>query len=153
MWKTDLYKKFIKDYYVYTDPDVVPIEDCPADFLEYFLTILKRNSQIKKIGFGLKIDDLPDHYKHKESVINWEKQYYLNKSKGENLFVAQIDTTFALYRPWAWGGANIRYQHLRTGFPYLARHLPWYEDSSTPGTENLFYINAATASTHWTSQK
>ena len=27
----------------------------------------------------------------------------------------------------------------RTGYPYMARHLSWYEDSSNPSEEQLYY--------------
>ena len=42
------------------------------------------------------------------------------------LFKSKIDTTFALYRP----GKSYQCWEttIRTGAPYLLRHLPWYED-------------------------
>ena len=37
LWKTELYNKFKKkNYYVYTDPDILPTSECPDDFLDYF---------------------------------------------------------------------------------------------------------------------
>jgi hypothetical protein len=32
-----------------------------------------------------------------------------------------------------------RLDALRTGSPYLARHLPWYVDSSRPTDEDRYY--------------
>lgn len=150
LWKTDIYKKFIKDYYVYTDSDVVPINDCPDDFMEFFLATLKKFRSAEKVGFSLMIDDLPDTYLKKEKVIEWEKRYY-EKKKNHLLYIAPIDTTFALYRPFI--KKEVIHSHLtfRTAFPYSARHLPWYVDSSNLGEEEKYYIENASTSTHWTS--
>jgi len=37
---------------------------------DYFHSLLQKYFQIDKIGFGLRIDDLPEHYMHKEVVLN-----------------------------------------------------------------------------------
>lgn len=150
LWKTEIYIKFINDYYVYTDPDVVPIEECPENFLEYFLNIHKKYKNARKVGFSLKIDDLPDHYKNKAEVIEWEKQFWINKNCN-NLYISPIDTTFALYKPWSWGGANSSRLSFRTDTPYSARHLPWYADSKNLSEEEKYYQEMASIATHWTS--
>src|SRR5665213_132298 len=31
LWKSDLYKEIENKFYVYTDPDVVPVDECPVD--------------------------------------------------------------------------------------------------------------------------
>ncbi len=61
LWKTDVLDRYAKraDYYVYTDPDVVPVEECPPDALELFVHLLERYPTFVKAGFGLRIDDLP----------------------------------------------------------------------------------------------
>ena len=148
LWKSGLYKKFIRDYYVYTDPDVIPIKECPEDFLLHFQNTLRKYKEVKKVGFSLKIDDIPDNYAQKRQVIEWESLHYKNKI-GNDYYLAPIDTTFALYRPWAWGGVNERYKNLRTEYPYTAKHLPWYEDSANLSDESLFYIKTIKKSTHW----
>lgn len=150
LWKTEIYKKFIKDYYVYTDSDVVPIQQCPSDFLNIFFEKMKNNKQLMKIGLGLKIDDLPDHFHNKFEVIKWESQYQLNQTQ-DGYFIAGVDTTFALYRPFMKGGAS-GLKMLRSKFPYEAHHMPWYNDSDNLSDEEIFYIKSATASTHWTSK-
>ncbi|WDF59114.1 glycosyltransferase family 2 protein [Flavobacterium sp. KACC 22758] len=147
MWETDIYKNFIKDYYVYTDSDVVPIEECPVDFLELFWKTLKQKPYVQKVGFSLKIDDLPNSFKNKEEVINWEKQFYEIKVN-DNFFEALIDTTFALYRPFMKAGkGGLMY---RSAFPYQAHHKPWYVDSKNLSYEENYYIEHAVTSTHWT---
>lgn len=148
LWKTPLYKQFIKDYYVYTDSDVVPIEECPDDFLDLFWQTLKEKKRVQKIGFSLKIDDLPDEYANKQAVINWEKQFY-EKPASPQFYEALIDTTFALYRPWMTAGkGGLMY---RSAYPYEARHMPWYVNSAELNEEEIYYIKHAKTSTHWTN--
>lgn len=151
LWKAPgVYKQFKKSFYVYTDPDVVLDNACPADFMSVFLQTLIKYPSCQKIGFGIRIDNLPDHYKDKLSVLQWEKQHW-EHPYGDNLYKARIDTTFALYRPFCKGGHSA---HLvfRTGFPYVIRHLPWYQDSEHLSSEDSYYISHANQSTMWTSK-
>lgn len=139
LWKSKLYHKFKGNFFVYTDSDLEILEDCPNDFLEYFREELIKNRFFSKIGFSLKIDDLPDHYSLKDEVIKWETQFYKNK-KG-NLYKAAVDTTFALYRPFSF--KHLRSKHAncyRTALPYQMRHLPWYVDHNNLSEEELFYL-------------
>jgi hypothetical protein len=146
--KISLYKKIRKNYFVYTDSDVVPITECPSDFLCYFKTILKKHSFVQKVGFSLKIDDLPDYFKDKSKVIQWEKNFFLNRIEND-LFLAPIDTTFALHRPYAFISTRGIFKMIRTGYPYVARHMPWYNDSSNLSEEELFYVNSVEIGTQW----
>ncbi|MBD9168708.1 MAG: glycosyltransferase [Parabacteroides johnsonii] len=95
LWKSPLKKRFCNDYYIYTDSDVIPADYCPKDFIDYFLEELKKHPLARKIGFSLRIDNIPDFYVHKEEVINLEKRYYAQPPK-EGLYRAPIDTTFAV---------------------------------------------------------
>jgi hypothetical protein len=152
LWKSGLYKQFQHDYYVYTDPDVLPDEECPDDVIEFFWRKLQQYPSIEKIGFGLKIDDLPDHYADKTKVIDWESKYW-KKPVEENVFDAELDTTFALYRPYT-NGAKWVQKAYRTGKPYVASHLPWYEDSANDSEETLFYKKEIRqGSSHWIKEK
>ncbi len=72
IWLLDIYDNFKENYYIYTDSDVILIEDCPENWLEKFYEILNKHQEIDKIGFGLKIDDLPDEYSLKKEVIRHE---------------------------------------------------------------------------------
>ncbi|HQE12308.1 MAG TPA: hypothetical protein PLQ78_06145 [Flavipsychrobacter sp.] len=150
LWKTPIHKQFIKDFYVYTDSDVVPIEACPDDFMEVFRKLLQQYTDVQKVGFSLKIDDLPDAYANKQQVIEWEKKYF-EKKMDDYCYEAPIDTTFALYRPGAKGKASLL-RMLRTAYPYEARHLPWYVDSNHLSEEEKYYINHVNTSTHWTQK-
>lgn len=120
-------------WFVYTDCDVVP--DCPAGWLEPFFEALKCHTAYPKLGFSLRIDDLPDHYALKQSVVQWESQFWQSKLNSA-WYIAPIDTTLALYRP----GAPSWCVGLRSAPPYVAKHLPWYYDSSNPTEEWIYYL-------------
>jgi hypothetical protein len=145
-WDTHIHLWFKNRFYVLTDPDVVPVEECPATVLDHFYSLLQIHHGITKVGFGLKIDDLPDHYQRKREVIEWETKYW-SQYVGDDVYKAPIDTTFALYRP------NTRYQQwdttLRTGGIYQARHLPWYEDSEKPSDEEIYFKKVTTQTSSW----
>ena len=153
LWKSNLWYKFIFNNYCYTDSDLSICKECPDDFLEYFYNILKKYPKVHKVGFSLKIDDLPNHYDKKEEVISWESKYYENE-KEPNIFIAPIDTTFALYRPFSKRGKRDGSDEiLRTGFPYQCYHLPWYNDSKNLSEEEQYYINSVKKPTHWCNKK
>jgi glycosyltransferase involved in cell wall biosynthesis len=152
LWRSGIYKKFKNDFFVYTDSDIVPIDECPDDFLLFFLKTLKKYKLAQKVGFSLKIDDLPDCYAMKEDVIFWEKHFF-ERRRDEFLFWAPIDTTFALYRPRGKRKhANYNIEMYRTAFPYMARHIPWYIDSENPDEENLYYMQQTLIKTSWSKK-
>lgn len=136
--------------FVVTDPDVVPCETCPLDALDYFAETLRVHHDMDKVGFSLRIDDLPAHFAHRESVVAWERQFWTNHFK-PGFFFAPIDTTFAVYRPGL-GHQNSR--SLRSQPPYEARHLPWYEDSANPTVEHSYYVaHADRLVSNWNSER
>ncbi len=152
LWTSKLIDRFNKSYYVLTDPDVVPVKECPMSFMQYFYNLMQEHPEYKKVGFGLKIDDLPDYNPHKNSIISWESQYWVTKVT-DNVhgitWRAPIDTTFALFhptQPGAWGWA------IRTDYPYIARHTDWYINPSNLTEEELYYKNTRQGITHWSSK-
>jgi hypothetical protein len=153
LWmRDDIYKRFRNDYFVYTDSDVVPIEECPDDFLQFFLKTLKKYKLAQKVGFSLKIDDIPDCYAMKEEVLFYEKHLFDYK-RDELLYWAPIDTTFALYRPRGKRKhANNNIEMYRTAYPYMARHLPWYIDSKNPDEENRYFFEQTLVKTSWSKR-
>lgn len=121
--------------YVVTDPDVVPDEACPLDVLDHFAALLDRHPSVGRVGFGLRIDDLPAEHPRTADVVTWESQFWEHEVE-PGVYAADVDTTFALYRP---GVAVKGSGALRTGAPYLARHLAWYDDPSSPSEEERYY--------------
>ena len=152
LWKSPFRKRFCQDYYIYTDSDVVPVDECPADFVDYFLAELKKHPFARKIGFSLRIDNIPNYYAQKEKVIQLESKYY-TRPIGNRLYRAPIDTTFALYRPRVGLSRSRFVEAYRTAYPYQAEHLPWYNNSSALSPEELYYINHCTHITEWSSNE
>ena len=152
LWKSGIFEDFKNAYYVYTDSDMQIDENCPEDFMKIFMDIMNSKFYAQKVGFGLRIDDLPNCFKNKTSVVEWEKQYWVPLEYTSTYFKASIDTTFALYRPYCFG-PSVKYKDMyRTNFPYVIKHLPWYVDSDNMDQEEIFYINSITKSTHWSKQ-
>lgn len=149
LWKTVIFQRFRNSYYIYTDPDIVPDEACSFDAIEHFYRLLQEYPQVDKVGFGLVIDDLPEHYPLKEKVVNWEQKFWQTKVE-ENVYEAPIDTTFALYRPGAKGGSELR--ALRTGGKYVARHTSWYTNPEAMTAEERHYAAKANRSGSWTAE-
>lgn len=137
-------EKFLKavteEEYVFNDSDVVPIDECPNDFIEELSETRKQFSK-HKVGLGLKIDDIPDHFYKKAFVHEIEGPYWSKPFFGKlPLYEAPIDTTLAVYAPGsaaAWGSGDVC---LRTGYPYVARHLPWYYDYNNLPEDEKYYI-------------
>jgi len=141
-------RKLTREYYIYTDADVVPEDQCTAQTIKEMYIALKQNPTLEKVGLGLRIDDLPKHFALRDDVIQWESRFQ-SIVINEKYFVAPVDTTFAMYAPYARGGGECK--AWRTTEPLLARHMPWYENTENPEPENLFYIkNAAPLNSHWT---
>lgn len=147
-WSLGAIRMLVPDqYYIVTDPDVIPNEDCPTDAISHFLDLHKKNPSHIKVGFGLKIDDLPDYYPLKQSVIEWEGQFWKDELT-HNVFEAGLDTTFALYKPFTY--FYTLNPSLRTGEPYTARHMPWYANPLEQTEEDRYYKLRASANvTSW----
>lgn len=151
-WTSGIVKTLSDDnFYIVTDPDVIPVDNCPNDVIKYFLKLHEKYFFYQKVGFSLKIDDLPDEYLLKKSVIEWENQFWI-KSLEPDVFEAGIDTTFAVYKPYTY--KYILHPSIRTGGMYTARHLPWYEKSGKHDDEEIFYrIHANNNITSWNSDE
>ena len=138
-WSEDIIRVLTPyEYYIVTDPDVIPTDECmnaPAPIF-HLLKLHKKYKNFIKVGFGLKIDDLPDHYRLKDNVIGWESQFWKYKIE-EGVYEAPLDTTFALYKPTTY--SYTLFPSIRTGEPYLARHIPWYSNSNLPSAEDHYY--------------
>jgi tetratricopeptide (TPR) repeat protein len=137
LWRSESIRLLgIETPFVYTDPDILPDEGCPLDAVAHFCRIVLWYGADVKVGFGLRIDDIPDHYRHKPEVLAWESRYWRKDIEFRpDLYWSVIDTTFALYGP----RSGYAVPGIRTGPPYVARHLSWYVDSSNPSEEEEYY--------------
>ena len=142
----------LNEYHVYTDSDVVPVDEVPDDFIDTMIGLCKKYN-IPKLGLSLKIDDLPDHYILKERVTNHESSFFEREyimDEACQLFKAPVDTTFAINSPGLACGYN-DYAYRAAG-NYFARHTPWYYDSNNLPEEEVYYLNNITGPRpHWSN--
>lgn len=152
VWKEGIAKTlFPGQFYIVNDPDVIPDKDCPKDAIRYFYSLHKKYKGYQKVGFGLKINDLPGKYKLKEQVLDWEQQFWKTPLE-DNVFDAAVDTTFALYKPYT--DFYMLHPSIRTGGPYVAKHLAWYVDSEKISEEEAFYrLHASQDITSWNTDE
>lgn len=134
--------------YIVTDPDAVPSADCPAGWPDVLGGALDRTS-VPKAGLGLRLDRIPEHYQRREQVLSWEAQFW-DKPLDGGLFDAIIDTTLAMYRPLP-ESPSFSVEAVRTGPPYLADHLAWYEDLEDLSPElRHYHEHADPGISYWT---
>lgn len=133
--------------FILTDCDVEPPSD--PGWVEHLGALLDLVPEAVKAGCGLHTNDLPDHYEHADRVRMWEAQYQgfgtlvRDRATGLAYYLASVDTTLAMYR-----GLTPTFQldpAVRTADArFMARHLPWYEDSANPTEEQRWYRGHAT---------
>jgi glycosyltransferase involved in cell wall biosynthesis len=129
-----------KEHYVYTDSDVVPIQENPENFIEDMIEVCNQFN-LHKVGLGIKIDDLPQNNSWQtQKAIEIESKFLENKIPHEKfeLYSAPVDTSFAVYAPNApalWGNNSFR-----MGGNHMARHYPFYYDINNLPMDELHYI-------------
>ncbi|WP_347924934.1 glycosyltransferase family 2 protein [Pontimicrobium sp. SW4] len=145
----EIFNKYNKGYYVLTDPDIVPLNSCPNDFVLKFKQLLDKNWKLSKVGFSLITDDIPDTNPNKTKILEWENRFWKNKTKSGD-YQSSIDTTFALYPPKnIWSFRENFYHAIRTNNPYMAIHGGWYMDIDNLTEEQKFYMSTASSSSSW----
>lgn len=134
--------------YIVTDPDVVPSGDCPAGWPAYLGEVLDRCGR-PKAGLGLRLDRIPARYQRREQVLAWEGQFWRNPVD-DSMFDAIIDTTLALYQPLT-ETPEFTVTAVRTGPPYVADHLAWYEDlENLPPELEHYHRHTDPGCSYWT---
>ncbi len=153
LWKSGIWYRFMFSYFCYTDSDLSLVKECPDNFMNVFYALLQKYPCAHKVGFSLKIDDLPEGYSRKNEVIEWESKFY-KQEKEPDVFIAPIDTTFALYRPFSRRGKRDgSVEMYRTNFPLQTHHLPWYNECMNLPEEELYYLNSVKRPTHWSKKE
>ena len=117
--------------------------------LPRLVDLLGRYPDFCKAGLGLMIDDIPECYSLHEYVLKWEQQHW-ESTVEPGVFAANVDTTFAAYRPRS---TFAKKPALRTGAPYVARHLPWYLDSANLSEEERYYRSHTSATINTWNQE
>ncbi len=151
LWKTGIYRRFRNQWFIYTDSDIVPGKECPEDFARRLYDIAQKYHAIK-VGFALHTDDLPDCFDKKRTVIDWERKYWRTPLEPD-VYDAEIDTTFALYRPNTRRRAIDRGLNIRVAGPLTAHHMPWYIDSRNLSDEERNYIASCSDVASWVKEK
>ena len=149
LWLSNILERMkISTPYIYTDPDVVPAEDCPKDFVADLMKILDANREIRKVGLGLVWEDIT--FFDSDRMKKIEAEFYEGTRVGDCLYHAQVDTTFALY-------PNVRSYSLRlalrTAGELRAYHLPWYFDYDNLPEDERYYLAHAEKSSVTTVKK
>ena len=139
LWKSNILEKLnISTPYVYTDPDVVPAENCPKDFVKTLYEVLNAHHEIRKVAPALVWEDIT--FFDKEKWQTNEKDLCNGAYIGNNLCFSNVDTTFALY-------SNTRNYTLRFSLRTLGdmriKHLPWYFDYDNLPEDEKYYMDHA----------
>lgn len=127
-----------REPYLVTDPDVIPSDDCPADWLTRLGEVLQRSGCVKA-GLGLRLDRLPPA--RREEITAHENIFWADEYE-PGVYRANVDTTLALYRPWTEYPLFALGPAVRLGPPYVADHLSWYEDGPLPPELEHYYAHA-----------
>ena len=137
VWDEDL-KEHLKDYFIIADSDC-SYEGVPDNWLDVMLNIAKDNV---KVGFSLDLD-LPET-PLRQNIIDWESKFWVDKN--EHGWIADIDTTFALYPP----NSPFTYRAIRLDKPYCIKHVPWYLNEIPE--EWKYYLEHASGVSSWGSK-
>ena len=151
LWQSGILEKLdIRTPYVYTDPDVLPVENCPKDFLAVLLGLLRKYPWLEKAGLGICYEDLT--YFDASAKREWEKNFYQVPVE-EGVYFAPVDTTFALYRDARHYSVEAA---VRTAGQLMCRHLPWYYDYEHLPEDEQYYMahanNSSTLKEDWCKQ-
>jgi len=133
-------------FYVVTDPDVVPIEECPKDVIPRLIEAWHELRR-PKIGLSLRLGTIPDTLPHGGEIRRWEETLQSRElprparhGGGAPLrcYDSLLDTTFQVNHrdvlPPSHGSEGVRLAH-----PYQADHLGWQIDPQRLSEEDEFY--------------
>jgi hypothetical protein len=142
-------------WYVFTDSDLILHDTVPDNFIDDLINIcIKYNKD--KVGLGIHVNDMHKelftdaaYWELMEFMKDYENQFTRNGGpygiveiqSADNpcvLYDAPIDTTFAVCKPNSQpiGSRNC----IRTGYPYLSKHLPFYYDINSYPADELYYL-------------
>jgi hypothetical protein len=133
-------------YFVLTDPDVLPYATTPRDVIPHLRDLLERHPEFNHVGLSLEIDDLPERSPMTQRVLSHESPYW-DEPLDDEVYVAPVDTTFAMYR----AGSDVRayWPALRTCRPYTLKHVDWYRDPSETSEEYEYYLRSCRPYATW----
>lgn len=136
------------EYYVISDPDIMPHPNTPPNFLAIWKTYID-NHKFHRAGFGLITSDLPECLNERAMIVGNEAELLQGREilsyNNHQGYKAPIDTTFCLYKTsnggWSapmggedWGNC------LRL---FSAFHLGWYVDGEHLNEEMRHYFETS----------
>lgn len=139
-------------YYCISNPDIMPCPSTPENFLEIFQYIIE-NYGFHRVGFALKLNDIPDYVDNYQDILKRQKGFYDNKNKciitymshAYKGYKAAIDLTFAMYTTkntgWQYPMNRIHFANALRIFQ--AFHLAWYIHPHTRIKEHEAYFKNA----------
>ena len=127
-------------YFIYTDPDNIPDENCPPDIINRLILLSDKYPLVHKVGLSFRIDDIPNEFPFKEDIIKNELINRSLKNLEGDSYIADIVSSFALYRT-GYSKFSVRTKNLRTLEPLCARHKLWYYSLDTMPEDVQYYIS------------
>jgi hypothetical protein len=138
-------------FYVVTDPDVIPIAECPKDAIARLVDTWS-DLRCPKVGLSLRTQAIPDTLPNGEEIRRWEATLQCDEvtrstPAAQNgalprRYGSLLDTTFQVNHrdviPLSYGSTGIRLAH-----PYQADHLGWQIDPRRLSDEDKFYWQTA----------
>lgn len=141
------------DKVIITDSDLLPYSNTPKDIISHLSSLIDKYPEYNHIGTSLEINDLPDHYPLKATVIKYESSFWPPQAKiiDQDNFESKIDTTFAMYR----NSSKILATHpaLRTNRPYTLKHVDWYINPKNTSEEHQFYMSNCKSFATWAHEQ
>jgi hypothetical protein len=131
-WDLGYRDQFEDRHVIVNDSDCCPDKDCPKDLIPKMFDVLEAYPDCKKVSAGLRIDNLPEHFKFRDKAIDEDKENWRHRVEPEipglpRLFHSHTDTSLTIYR----NSKTVLWNDMqfRTDFPYVCKHYPWYTDS------------------------
>jgi hypothetical protein len=153
VWDQRLFERYTtpeQPFYVVTDPDVVPIAECPKDAIPRLIDTWNE-FRSPKVGLCLRAEAIPETLPHGGEIRRWEDSIQCEEivrsaaaGAGPPLrcYRSLLDTTFQVnhrdMQPPSYGSPGIRLAH-----PYQADHLGWQLDPRRLSAEDMFYWRTA----------
>jgi hypothetical protein len=147
-WRSGIVQSMKGDeFYIVSDPDVLPVDECPRDWLELFKEALTRYKEIIKVGFGLTAGNEDNPVQSRART--WAKKIQSATYRKDKRFWSWgIDSTFALYRSSQSSLIDkkrilLSKPALRSKPPYVAAHEGWHLDIECLSEELRYYYRHA----------
>ncbi len=135
LWALRMNKR-LPELFVYTDSDIELNENFPKDWKQIMSNYYHKYG-FEKVALGIKIDDIPEHYRYINQVKRNEGVWWLNELEPK-VYTADTDTTFSLIK----NTGNNPFKSIRLCQDnMISRHIPWYIDLANLDEEEKYYLD------------